>query len=83
MNTTDQPAAAQMVGTPENLTMPESQSHGSASAAVPIKPILTLKASGRVQPSEAAIIRALSAAFQVEDAVALEWLCAMFARKAA
>lgn len=52
-------------------------------AAAPIKPVVTLKASGKVIPSDTAIIHAVAVAFQTDDATALEWLCAMFAKQAA
>lgn len=74
---TELPAAA-----PDIVTAPEHSAQ-PAPAAVPIKPVVALKASGKVIPSDESIILAVAMAFQVTPATALEWLCAMFAKQAA
>ncbi len=74
---TDQPAAA-----PSTVTAPGHPAQ-TVTAAVPLKPVVTLKASGKVMPSDTAIIHTVAIAYSVDDATALEWLCLMFSRRAA
>lgn len=77
MNTTDQPAAA-----PDTVT-----ALGHPAQPAPAAAPITVGASGKlfytVPPTDTEIIHAVALAFQVGDDVALEWICAMFPRRAA
>ncbi len=74
--------AKETASQPANVTAPGHPAQ-LAGAAVPIKPVVTLTASGKVIPSDTAIIHAVAVAFQVDDATALEWICVMFGLMAA
>ena len=52
-------------------------------ASVVPKPVMTMKASGKVIPTDAAIVRAVALAFQTDDATARGWLCEIFGSRAA
>lgn len=78
LSRTDQPAATPAAQAVQALT--GSQPQEPAPAAAPVR--LVLK-SGAEWPSDTAIIHAVALHFSTDDATALEWLCAMFAKKAA